>query len=170
MFALYIFLLSVTVSFILAKSSLTSSTAKVFLILLLMHGFLTVSSTFKEVSGYPTATNLPKKFEVIYARVVEQHDNKFIEMWIKFDTGTLDKIYALFSLAHEWNDISRVYRLPYTRDNHEMVLEIEKKILAGEKVGIKFDKKSLRAGEVNLRKAEEKFRVDFESRRIPKEE
>ncbi len=169
MFAIYIFLLSVAVSFILAKSSLTSKTAKVFLIFLLIHGFLTVFSTFKEVSGYPTSAPLPEKFEVIYARVVEQHDNKFIELWVKFDNSNLDKIYAMSSLAHDWSDISRVYRMPYTRDNHEMVLEIKKKLRIGERVGIKLDKKSIRSGEVNLRKAEEKFRVDFESTRIPKE-
>jgi hypothetical protein len=136
---------------------------------LLIHGFLTIFSTFKDVSGYPTTENLPEKFEVIYARVVEQHDNKFIEMWIKFDNGNLGKFYAMFSLAHGWHDVSRVYRMPYTRDNHEMILKIKKKLLVGERVGIKFDKSEKENGEVNLREAEEKFRVDFESSRIPKE-
>ena len=169
MFALYIFLLSVAVSYILAKSSLTSKTTKVLLIFLLIHGFLTVFSTFKEISGYPTADKLPEKFEIIYARVVEQHDNKFIEMWIKFENSNLDKFYAMFSLAHGWNDISRVYRMPYTRDNHETILKIKKKLLVGERVGIRFDKHTQRDGEINLRKAEERFRVDFQSRRILKD-
>jgi hypothetical protein len=167
-FAGYIFLLSVAVSFILAKSSLTSRVTKVFLIFLLMHGFLTVFATFKQVSGYPTEANLPEKFEVIYARVVEQHDNKFIEIWIDFDNTSTHKFYAMFSLAHSWRDTSRVYRLPYTRKNHEMILEIKKKLLVGERVGIKLKKGTKNTDPVNLREAEKRFRIDFESSRILK--
>jgi hypothetical protein len=41
-----------------------------------------------------------------------------------------------FSLGGEIHNLSRVYRIPYTEENHEMVLSIQKKLLEGKKVGI----------------------------------
>ena len=34
---------------------------------------------------------------------------------------------------------SRVHRMPYSTDNHKMVMEIQEKISKGEQIGIKLD-------------------------------
>ena len=78
-FAIYIILLSASVALILAKSSLTSRPIKALVLVLLIHGYFTSWATYKQVSGYPTADELPKKFEIMWARVVETQKEDFID-------------------------------------------------------------------------------------------
>ena len=57
--------------------------------------------------------------------------------------------------------------MPYNADNHQMVLEIQEKISRGEKVGIKLE--DTESGkDVDLRKSEKKYNIEFESRKIVK--
>ena len=166
-FAIYIILLSASVALILAKSSLTSHPVRALAVILLIHGYVTSWSTYKQVSGYPTADELPKKFEIVWVRVVEAQPENFIELWIKYDTPILGKAVARFSLAHNWRDISRVYRIPYTDENHEMALEIQKKIEQGEKTGIINDNDSSN-NDLDLREGAENYSIEFEGQKITK--
>ena len=79
----------------------------------------------------------------------------------------MDKVTARFSLAHDWDNISRVYRIPYTDENHEMVLEIQKKIERGEKAGIINDDGSSN-NDLDLRQGAENYSIEFESQKITK--
>tara|TARA_Y100001973_G_C5169848_1_gene318360 strand:+ start:605 stop:1108 length:504 start_codon:yes stop_codon:yes gene_type:complete len=167
MFVLYIFLLSAVVSMIFAKSSLTSTAGKALIVMLLMHGHLVVWSTFKTVSGYPTAAELPDEFEVIYARVVEEHDSKFIELWVKHDASITGKFLSFFSMHFEIDDLSRVYRMPYSKENHEFVNEMTERIMQGNAVGVKFKDKEEKRN-LDLREGEKDFRVEYENQVITK--
>jgi hypothetical protein len=166
-FIIYIALLSICVASLLTTRSVTSRPIKVIAIIVLIHGYLTIGSTYKQISGYPTFEKLPEKFEIIWARVVESNDEKFIEIWINYDGNINDYLVDTFSLANNINYISRVYRIPYSEENHETIVELQKKIKRGEKVGIKnIDNKGNE--EIDLRESEVKFRSDYESKRIIK--
>ena len=88
-FAIYIILLSICVGFILSTNSLTSNPIKALVVIMLIHGYLTTWATYKQVSGYPTVEQVPKKFEIIWARVVESSSGNFIELWINYDSPIL---------------------------------------------------------------------------------
>jgi hypothetical protein len=165
-FAIYIAILSIIVIMIFAKSSQTSTAFRVFLVILLAHGYMTTWSTFKQVSGYPTAQDLPKEFEVLWARVVETGEEKFIELWILYDTPTMGKIMARFSLAHGWNNVSRVYRIPYSEENHQLVIEMQRKVREGKKVGITLDPSI--DNDIDLREAEQRYSIEAQRTRIRK--
>ncbi len=167
MFVWYIFVLSAVISMIFAKSSMTSNAAKMFVVLLLVHGHLTVWPTFKTISGYPTAADLPSEFEVVYARVVEEHDSKFIELWIKYDVPVTGEFLSFFSMHFESNDLSRVFRMPYTKENHEFVNEMTEKIMKGDAVGVKF-KDNDQKRNLDLREGEKDFRVEYDQKIITK--
>ena len=79
----------------------------------------------------------------------------------------VDKITARFSLAHDWNNISRVYRIPYTEENHGMVVKIQGKIELGERVGI-ININNDSSEEIDLRSGSEQFTVEFENKKITK--
>ena len=163
-FIAYIVLLSICVASVLTTKSLTSNILKVLIVVVLIHGYITTWSTYKQISGYPTTDELPQRFEIIWARVVESStSDDFIELWIASDTPVIDKIMARFSLAHSWNNVSRVYRIPYNAENHQAVLEIQKKIELGEKVGVKNINK-----ELDLRKGSEQYSIEFEEKKITK--
>ena len=166
-FAIYIILLSVSVALILAKSSLTSKPIRAIVVILLIHGYVTSWATYKQVSGYPTVDELPKKFEIVWIRVIEAPPEDFIELWISYDTPILDKVVARFSLAHSWNNISRVYRIPYNDENHEMALEIQRKIERGEKTGV-INNDSNSNNDIDLREGTENYSIEFESKKITK--
>ena len=166
-FAVYIILLSACVAFILSTSSLTSRPVKVLVVIMLIHGYITSWATYKEVSGYPTVDQVPKKFEIIWARAVESDSGNFIELWVDYENSNIDKLIARFSLAHSWENISRVHRLPYTKDNHKMVLEIQGKIEMGEKVGV-INKDDNPNSDLDLRQGSENYSIDFESKKITK--
>lgn len=166
-FAIYIVLLSACIALILASSSLTSKPIRALAVILLIHGYVTSWSTYKQVSGYPTGDELPEKFEILWARVVEEQSGNFIELWIDYDTPVLNKLVARFSLAHNWNDISRVYRIPYSDKNHEMVLELQDKIKRGEKAGIINEDDSSNSS-LDLRKGSKNYSIEFESNKITK--
>ena len=166
-FAVYIILLSTLVGLILAKSSSTAHPIRVLAVILLIHGYITSWATYKQISGYPTGDELPRKFEILWVRVVEAEPENFIELWVKYDTPVLDKLTARFSLAHDWSDISRAYRIPYTDENHEMSLEIQKKIERGEKSGIINNDNSAN-NDLDLRQGAENYSIEFESQKITK--
>ena len=166
-FAIYIAALGISTAFILARSSQTSNMVKIILVILLSHGYLTTWATFKQVSGYPTQGELPEEFEVLWARVIETQSEKTIELWVSYDAPILDKIVSRFSLAHGWNDISRVYRIPYTEENHRTVLDMQAKIEMGQKVGVILDPENVDT-EIDLREAEQQYQVHMEGERITK--
>jgi len=165
-FVAYVAVLSMIVAMMFAKSSKTSTGFRVLLIILLFHGYMTTWSTFKQISGYPTAQELPEEFEVLWARVVESGEGKFIELWILHDTPVMGKIMARFSLAHDWGDVSRVYRIPYTEENHQAVLEMQGKMREGRKVGVIMDPNM--DGEIDLREAEQRYSIEAQRRMIRK--
>tara|TARA_B100000073_G_scaffold247423_1_gene207779 strand:- start:549 stop:1055 length:507 start_codon:yes stop_codon:yes gene_type:complete len=166
-FAIYLVLISSCLAFILSKSSLVSKPVKALAAILVVHGFLTSWATYKEVSGYPTTEDVPSKFEINWARVVESSNGKFIELWINYENPPLDKLVSQFSLAHGWNDISRVYRLPYNDKNHEMVVEIQKKIETGKRVGV-INENSVTNEELDIRDGMKNYNIEFENRKISK--
>ena len=165
-FVAYVAILSIIVAMIFAKSSQTSTGFRVILLVLLFHGYMTTWSTFKQISGYPTAQELPEEFEVLWARVVENGEDKFIELWISSDTPVAGKLMARFSLAHDWGDISRVYRIPYSEDNHQTVLMMQGKVREGKKVGVIMDPNL--DGEIDLREAEQRYSIEAQRRQIRK--
>jgi len=166
-FAIYIILLSVCVAFILSTSSLTSRPIKAIVVIALIHGYITSWATYKQVSGYPTQEQVPKKFEIIWARVVESSTEKFIEIWINYENPIVNKLVARFSLAHKWNNVSRVYRLPYDNKNHKMVMEIQGKIERGEKVGV-INENGEPNSDIDLREGTQSYIIEFESKKITK--
>jgi len=166
-FIIYITLLSICIAFILSTSSLTSKPIKAIVVVMLIHGYMTSWATYKQVSGYPTTQQVPKKFEIIWARVVESQSGDFIELWISYENTVVDKLVSRFSLAHGWNNVSRVYRIPYSDENHEMVMKIQGKIELGEKVGI-INENGNPNSDLDLRKGSESFSIDFESNKIIK--
>tara|TARA_R110000824_G_scaffold357562_2_gene545076 strand:- start:1138 stop:1524 length:387 start_codon:yes stop_codon:yes gene_type:complete len=128
---------------------------------------MTSWATYKQVSGWPTTQQTPNKFEIIWARVVESQSGDFIELWISYENTVVDKLVSRFSLAHDWNNISRVYRLPYSGENHKMVMNIQGKIERGEKVGI-INEDGDQNAEIDLRKGSENFSIEFENNKISK--
>ena len=121
-FALYVILISSCVAYLLVLTSKSTGWLKLFAVLLLMHGYITGVTTLREVSGYPTVSKLPKEFEVIYGRIIEKEGDSFIELWVSYELSLNDKLHALFSMAGNMNDLTRVYRMPYSEENHEMIL------------------------------------------------
>jgi hypothetical protein len=166
-FIVYIVTLSIFVGLIASQSSLTSKPIKLIAILLLIHGYLITFGTFKEVSGYPTTSDMPEEFEIIWGRVVETETNKFIELWIQQEHQVLDKLSRKFSLAFKLNNISRVYRLKYSKKNHKTILVLQDKINSGDRVGIKRSDNS-EGSEIDLDEGLENFSIEFESRKIEK--
>lgn len=148
-FAIYLIGLSFAVCYMLISSSKTSGLVKILSIVLLVHGYITSGATLKQASGYPTIAELPEKFDILYARVLEENNDPFIELWITHNMSQTSKFFAWFSLSGEMHNLSRVYRIPYTEENHEMVLKIQKKILRGERVGV--IQGSNHTGDVDLR-------------------
>jgi|TARA_R110001583_G_scaffold16272_14_gene66751 hypothetical protein len=166
-FIIYIALLSVCVAFILSTNSLTSKPVKVIVVIMLIHGYTTSWATYRQVSGYPTTQQVPNKFEIIWARVVESQSGDFIELWISYENTIVDKLVSRFSLAHGWDNVSRVYRLPHSDENHEMVMKIQEKIELGEKVGI-INENGDPNSDLDLRSGTESFSIEFESNKISK--
>jgi len=166
-FIIYITLLSICIAFILSTSSLTSKPIKAIVVVMLIHGYMTSWATYKQVSGYPTTQQVPKKFEIIWARVVESQSGDFIELWISYENTVVDKLVSRFSLSHGWNNVSRVYRIPYNDENHEMALEIQRKIERGEKTGI-INNDSSSNNDIDLREGTENYSIEFESKKITK--
>ena len=167
LFSLYVLLLSSAVLGTIAVSSKKPTIANIVLATLLSHGYLTTYATMKEVSGYSTNDDLPKEFEVVWARVVEDQGDKYIEMWALYDTQFHDRFYSKFSLASVPNTISRVHILPYSVESHEFVLEAQEKINSGQKIGmvLEVDKE---LGEIDLRKSESEFQIRYENSKIVK--
>ena len=93
LFSLYILLLSSVVLSAIAVSSKKPTIANIVLATLLSHGYLTTYATMKEVSGYSTNDNLPEEFEVVWARVVEDQGEKYIEMWALYETQFHDRLH-----------------------------------------------------------------------------
>jgi len=167
-FIVYISILSVCVAMIFTTKSLTASPLKIIIMLLLLHGYLTTWATYKQVSGYPTESDVPEKFEILWGRAVElPGEEKFIVIWITYDTPMVDKLISMFSLAHDWKNISRVYRLPYNQENHQTVMEIQKKIEMGIKVGVLKGSAAI-DDDIDLRESIQRYQIEYDSKRISK--
>tara|TARA_B100000674_G_C37832592_1_gene911272 strand:- start:217 stop:720 length:504 start_codon:yes stop_codon:yes gene_type:complete len=165
-FALYVILISSCVAYLLVLTSKSTGWLKLFAVLLLMHGYITGVTTLREVSGYPTVSKLPKEFEVIYGRIIEKEGDSFIELWVSYELSLNDKLHALFSMAGNMNDLTRVYRMPYSEENHEMILKIQEKILEGKVVGIILSDQE--GTEIDLRQGAENYRIEHKGYSIQK--
>jgi len=165
-FSVYIILLSLCVSYLLVSSSKTSGIIKVIAITLLIHGYVTSAVTLKQASGYPTTSELPEKFQILYGRVIEDNSKPFIELWISYDMGRGHKIFAWFSMAGNMDDLTRVYRMPYTEENHEMLLKIQRKIIFGERVGIV--RSDSEGNELDLRNGMQNYNIQYKGYTIQK--
>ena len=74
---------------------------------------------------------------------------------------------SFFSMHFESNDLSRVFRMPYTKENHEFVNEMTEKIMKGDAVGVKF-KDNDQKRNLDLREGEKDFRVEYDQKIITK--
>jgi len=165
-FAAYIIFLSLCVSYLLIQASSKSGIIKVIAITLLVHGYITSAVTLKDVSGYPTISDLPEEFKIVYARAVENNSKPFIELWITYNMPNHEKFYAWFSMAPSMHDLTRVHRLPYTEENHEMVLKIQQRIDNGRQVGVTLSDND--NGEIDLRNGMQNYRIRHKGYRIQK--
>jgi len=167
LFPMYIALLSAAVIGMIAMPTKKHTFKTLVLITLLSHGYLTTYATLKEISGYPTNDDLPEEFEIVWAKVEESGDEKFIEIWVKYDTDFHERIYSKFSLARLPSQVSRVHILPYTEENHEFVESTQEKIIAGQKVGVIIEP-GQENEEVDLRKSQEQYQIQYENNKISK--
>ena len=165
-FAAYIIFLSLCVSYLLVQASSKSGMIKLIAMIMLVHGYITSAVTLKEVSGYPTISSLPEEFEIIYARAIENNSNPFIELWVSYDIPNHEKFYAWFSMAPSMHNLTRVYRMPYTEENHEMVLKIQRRIIDGRTVGVSLEDSANM--DVDLREGMQNYRIKHKGYRIKK--
>jgi len=168
-FLVYLTIVSICVAVCLVQSNLHQA-LKVMLVVVLMHGYLTAFSTFRDVSGYPTQADLPEEFEVVWARAVEipQNDVKFIELWVAYDFSFTEVWISRFSLAHRKDSLSRVYRLPYSQENHEFVLEMQQAIQLGKQMKLSFQNISMDE-KIDLREAAQNYAINHEEWVISKQ-
>lgn len=165
-FLTYIVLVSICFSIAVVKSSDVSKLGKIFLVLLLMHTSVSVYDSMRQVSGYPAEEDLPEDAEIVWGVVWESPVEKTIELWVTFERDTYD---YLFSLAHDEKPISRIYRIQYTKERHRLLLEMQKKIARGERVGIKKgDSSPKEKDQDSFVVGAKRYQVDFESKRITK--
>jgi|TARA_Y100000034_G_scaffold48387_1_gene59737 hypothetical protein len=168
-FLVYLTIVSICVAICLLRSNL-GQVMKVLLVIILLHGYLTSFSTFRDISGYPTASDLPEEFEVVWGRAVEmpQDKVKFIELWVTYDFSFTEIWVSRFSLAHRKDSLSRVYRLPYSQENHEFVLEMQQAIKLGKRMKLSFQDISMDE-KIDLREAAQNYAINHEEWVISKQ-
>tara|TARA_Y100001938_G_C8084896_1_gene431345 strand:+ start:2149 stop:2655 length:507 start_codon:yes stop_codon:yes gene_type:complete len=166
-FVVYIVLVSVCFSLAVVKSSDVSRLGKLFLVLLLVHASATVYDSMRKVSGYPSESDLPSDAEIVWGVVWESVEGKSIELWVTFDRDVDD---YMFSLSHDEKPISRIYRLPYTKERHRLLLDLQKKIIRGERVGIKSgnNDRNKDKSQDSFVESVERYHVNFQSKKITK--
>jgi len=141
---------------------------KYLVIFLLLHGYLTVGATVSELAGYPTQDDLPSEVEIIWGKASEpKPEIKYpghIDLWVIHRTSLLESVFRSFSLANQYGT-SRIYRIPYSKENHQMLVGIQASIKKGKHVGMVFGKDR---GTIDFESAMEKYHMNYQSTVIPK--
>ena len=142
---------------------------KLFAILLLSHGYLTVYSSVETLSGYPTKEEMPEVVQVLWGVAVEpipvEDFPGYIDLWV-IHTPTIEEGWMdWFSLA-ERNKVSRIYRIDYTKKNHESLKALTDRLKKGKHVGLTIDKKSNNS--IDISEAQQRYSINYNSIRIEK--
>jgi len=172
MFLLYVIMLTACVLYFLLYTKIHSF-FKCLCIAILLHGYLTITATIDDVRGYPTNESLPANVSILWGVVVEPSKKPVydghIDLWVSHGASLLETKLQYFTLADLAPAVSRVYRIPYSREAHKTVLVMQEKIAAGEKIGLILPGGILGRGEyVNLESAMQRYAVDYEAVRIKK--
>ena len=172
MFFLYVVLLSACVLYFLLYTNVHTF-FKCLCIAILLHGYLTIAATIDDVRGYPTHEAIPDHVNILWGIVVEPSKKPVygghIDLWVSHDASLVETKLQYFTLADVAPSVSRVYRVPYSREAHKTILIMQKKIASGEKVGLILPGGNLSKGQyVNLESAMQRYAVDYEAVRIKK--
>ena len=166
MFTTYIILLSVCVLYFLLYTN-AHSFLKCLCIAILIHGYVTIGVTFDDTRGYPTSELIPEKVDIVWGVVVEPSKNPkydgHIDLWVKHEASLLESKLQYFTLADKSPVVSRVYRIPYTREAHKTILVIQKKIATGDKVGLILPGGKLQKDAINLESAMQRYTVKYDT-------
>ena len=153
-FVTFCLVISICVALIFSKSNNISSALKIVTAVTLTVLSLGSYDSIREVSGYPYVGELPKDAEIVWARVVEEKE-KYIEVWVVFERSKTDR---LFTLYHEENPISRLYRIEYTKKRHELVLSILSNLKKGKRQGLRAT--SNKKGEDAFEQSVQRFSIE----------
>jgi len=138
-------------------------------VVLFLHGYLTVYSTINELSGYPTRESMPEMTQVLWGIATMPNPSEdfsgYIDLWVLHEAAKEEEWLDWFSLAHK-GQVSRVYRIPYTKKNHDELKMITSKIQKGKRIGLAIDKKS--GTRLDLSEAQQKYGVVYESIKLKK--
>ena len=142
---------------------------KFFGILILLHGYMTISSTFAEISGYPTFEIMPERAQVVWGIAAEPTPTEdflgYIDLWVVHSPNKVETWFQWFSLSQR-GKVSRVYRIPYTKENHKALKGIKAKLKKGKHVGLARDKKDY--SKFDLSKAQQRYSIEYNSVKIKK--
>lgn len=145
---------------------------KALLVFLLIHGYITVFSTINHVSGYPTSERMPEDVVMLWGDIAEPAKNPeregHIDIWVSHDATFLESFLKEYSLADISNKVSRVYRLPYTKENHKFIRNAKHRIIAGKRVGLKLATIEKASGAYDLSAAEKLYKIEYNSQRLKK--
>tara|TARA_Y100000593_G_scaffold43471_1_gene83181 strand:+ start:1350 stop:1859 length:510 start_codon:yes stop_codon:yes gene_type:complete len=167
-FSLYLIFLSIGFLYFFfhveGKTSL-----KFFAVILFLHGYLTVYSTVDELSGYPSREVMPEMVQVVWGIAAEPNSTigfeGYIDLWVTHNPTIEESWLPWFSLANE-GEVSRIYRIPYTKKDHEELKVMINKIKRGKRVGLALDKKA--GSLLDLSEAQQKYGIMYESIKIKK--
>lgn len=138
-------------------------------VVLFLHGHLAVYSTVNELSGYPTREDMPEMAHVLWGNAVEPQPSVefsgYIDLWVMYEPTSGETWLSWFSLADR-GQVSRVYRLPYTKKNHDSLKGVLAKLKRGKRVGLAFDRKS--NSTMDLSEAQQKYGVAYEGIKLKK--
>jgi hypothetical protein len=163
MFFLYLILLTTIFLWFFIQTD-ANRFIKFISIIFLLHGYLTVVGTFEEISGYPTTENLPERSEIKWGEAVEPNTatgyKGHIDIWVVHRSSMVESFLSYFSLADN-GAVSRIYRIPYTKENHKALKGIKDRIKKGKHTGVAVDKRN--PTNVNLAEAMQKYAITYDS-------
>ena len=135
----------------------------------LLHGYLTIFSTMKDISGYPTTDSIPKTSQIIWGFAQEpnpsEDENGYIDLWVQHQASFLENNLSFFSLARQ-DMVSRIYRIPYTKKNHDELKLIQDRINKGHFVGITPNLKGQTV--IDLADAQQQYSIQYDSIKMQK--
>ena len=164
LFSIYIIFLSFWVCILITNTNVKRY-IKFIAILLLCHGYITIYSTFEDISGYPTYAELPQNSRVIWGNVVEPSQDYpgHIDIWIEYNPTEPETFLQHFSLATN-GKISRIFRLNYNENNHKTMIKMLTKIKKGQHISLFSDQGS----NLDLEEAQQKYEINYKTERLQK--
>jgi len=138
-------------------------------VVLFLHGHLAVYSTVDELAGYPSAESMPQMAQVLWGSAIEPEPasefSGYIDLWVTHEPTKGETWLSWFSLADR-GQVSRVYRIPYTKKNHASLRGVLAKLKRGKRVGLAFDKKL--TSTMDISEAQKKYGIMYDSIKIKK--